>query len=453
MNAASLMGYLVAAVFFCAGLRMLAHVPTARRGNQISAVGMVIAIVVAMVSSDVLSWTWIVLALAVGGIGGILAAKRIRMTAIPNLVAIFNGTGALSSLLITLVIWTSGILLSSVQEFAAHLAVVIGVLTVAGSVVAWGKLSGTFPEGSQAFGGQKWVAAITALAILVLAALSWFGWVSGWGIPIGLIGLSAILALLLASPVSSADMPVGVALLNSFSGISVCATGFVLENPLVVMVGALMGTSGLILATVMCKAMNRSISSVFLSGYNVVTGVAATIACEVSPISIQDLYYLLESAKRVVIVPGYGLAVAQAQHALKELGDILEANGTEVLYAIHPVAGRMPGHMNVLLAEAAIPYDHLVEMDDINRQMDTVDVGIVIGANDVVNPGALDDTDCPIYGMSIIEIHRCRSVIVLKRSMAAGYSGIQNPLFCNTNTRMLFGDAKASLQGMAGEFR
>jgi NAD(P) transhydrogenase subunit beta len=295
---------------------------------------------------------------------------------------------------------------------------------------------------------------------LVLIAIVAFGIVFGLQ-PAGgylffllLVAISLIFGVLFVIPIGGADMPVVISLLNSFSGLAACAAGFVIQNNLLIVAGALVGASGIILTNIMCKAMNRSLSNVLFSGFGAVdTSGGAEASGEVNPITTSDAFLILEAAQSVVIVPGYGLAVAQAQHVVKELADLLETNGAEVRYAIHPVAGRMPGHMNVLLAEANVPYDQLTEMDDINPVLGTVDVCLVIGANDVVNPAAREDESSPIYGMPIINVDHSRTVFVLKRSMAAGFSGIGNPLFFKENTRMLFGDAKASVQSLIGEFK
>ena len=266
--------------------------------------------------------------------------------------------------------------------------------------------------------------------------------------------LALILGIMAVMPIGGADMPIVISLLNSYSGMAACAAGFVLGNYILIVAGALVGASGIILTSIMCKAMNRSLVNVLFSGFGSAAGsVSSAVEGEARAISLEDTYYLLESASSVVFVPGYGLAVAQAQHAVKELGSLLEANGADVKFAIHPVAGRMPGHMNVLLAEADVPYDEFVEMDSINPQMGTVDVCVVVGANDVVNPAARDDETSAIYGMPIIEVDKARTVIVMKRSMATGFAGIQNPLFFKENTRMLFGDAKATMQGLVAEFK
>ena len=266
-----------------------------------------------------------------------------------------------------------------------------------------------------------------------------------------LLGLALVLGVMAVIPIGGADMPVVISLLNSYSGIAACAAGFAVGNNILIVAGALVGASGIILTNIMCKAMNRSLTNVLFSGFGAVKS-AKAVEGEVKPVSVEDAYYILEAASNVCFVPGYGMAVAQAQHVVKELGKILEANGCEVSYAIHPVAGRMPGHMNVLLAEADVPYEQLVEMDDINPRIENVDVAIVIGANDVVNPSAREDSDSPIYGMPIINVDQARTVFVLKRSMASGFSGVDNPLFFGENTRMLFGDAKESISGVIGEF-
>ncbi|MDX9971991.1 MAG: NAD(P)(+) transhydrogenase (Re/Si-specific) subunit beta [FCB group bacterium] len=462
--------YIAAAVLFIFGLKMLNSPATARRGNLISAVGMLLAIVATLAYRG-LSYHWIVLGIVAGSVAGLWSAKRVPMTAMPEFVALFNGFGGLASLLIgwaeydhSINLWRG---LITDPGFSKHLespiwfkataiyvTVLIGGVTFSGSIVAYGKLAERISGKPYLFKGQQ---AVNALVLAVL--------VIGMGVfflnptelyPVFLVALVLSLALgvLLTIPIGGADMPVVLSLLNSYSGLAACAAGFVILNTVLIVAGALVGASGIILTTIMCKAMNRSLSNVLFGGFgsNAASG-AAEEAGEAKAISADDAYYALEAANNVIIVPGYGMAVAQAQHAVRELGDLLEDNGTEVRYAIHPVAGRMPGHMNVLLAEANVPYEQLVEMDDINPLMETVDVAIVIGANDVVNPAAREDAGSAIYGMPIINVDKARTVFVLKRSMRSGFAGIENPLFYRPNTRMLFGDAKASVQALVTQFK
>jgi NAD(P) transhydrogenase subunit beta len=323
-------------------------------------------------------------------------------------------------------------------------------------MVAYAKLAELISGKPILFGGQHLVnGAILALSVVggVVYAIDP---ASSYAIFVGIVLLALVFGVTSVIPIGGADMPVVISLLNSYSGLAACAAGFVVNNNILIVAGALVGASGIILTQIMCKAMNRSLANVLFSGFGSVTaakGGGASVQGEIKPATAEEVYYILEGAGSVAFVPGYGLAVAQAQHVVRELGELLEKNGTEVCYAIHPVAGRMPGHMNVLLAEANVSYDQLVEMDDINPRMDSIDVCVVIGANDVVNPAALDDESSPIYGMPIIETHRARTVIALKRSMKPGFAGIENALFYNNNTRMYFGDAKASIQALVAEFK
>jgi NAD(P) transhydrogenase subunit beta len=331
------------------------------------------------------------------------------------------------------------------------LAILIGGLTFTGSLIAYGKLSERINSAALVFSGQRVLNSALLLAIVACAYLFCMDPSATSVYLYALLGLALLLGVMAVIPIGGADMPVVISLLNSYSGIAACAAGFAVGNNILIVAGALVGASGIILTNIMCKAMNRSLANVLFSGFGAAK-TAKAVEGEVKPISVEDAYYILEAASNVCFVPGYGMAVAQAQHVVKELGKILEANGCEVSYAIHPVAGRMPGHMNVLLAEADVPYEQLVEMDDINPRIENVDVAIVIGANDVVNPSAREDPDSPIYGMPIINVDQARTVFVLKRSMASGFSGVDNPLFFGENTRMLFGDAKESISGVIGEF-
>jgi NAD(P) transhydrogenase subunit beta len=347
---------------------------------------------------------------------------------------------------------------AAVPTFTAStifIAVLIGGLTFTGSLVAFGKLSGMLDTKPVLFNGQKIVNSLLLVIILVAGVIFAVNAENVYWVLILGVVLAFALGVLAVIPIGGADMPVVISLLNSYSGLAAAAAGFVIENTVLVVSGCLVGASGLILTQIMCKAMNRSLANVLFSGFGSATSATATGGDqgEAKPITAQDAYYVLEAAKSVVVVPGYGMAVAQAQHVVKELADLLEENGAEVKFAIHPVAGRMPGHMNVLLAEASVPYEQLVEMDDINPVMPTVDVAIVIGANDVVNPAAREEEGSPIYGMPIINVDQAGTVFVLKRSMASGFAGIENPLFFKENTRMLFGDAKASVSTLVQEFK
>ena len=448
--------YIIYAGLFIYGLKMLSSPATARRGNLLSALGMLLAIVVTLFSQG-LDYKWILLGMVIGSAVGLTVAYKIEMTSMPEMVALFNGFGGISSLLLA---WAA--YHQNPQDLTVFIAIIaslsafIGGVTFSGSMVAFGKLSERIPGKAIIFSGQH----ILNAAILVIALLSTVFFATNpqnlYWVFIVIVVVSLIFGVTSVIPIGGADMPVVIALLNSYSGIAACAAGFVISNNILIVAGALVGASGIILTKIMCKAMNRSLGNVLFSGFGATVqakGDGSGPQGEVRPATSEDVYYILEAADSVAIVPGYGLAVAQAQHVTRELGDLLEENGTEVMYAIHPVAGRMPGHMNVLLAEANVPYDQLIEMDDINPRMDSVDVCVVIGANDVVNPAALDDESSSIYGMPIIETHRAKTVIVLKRSMNPGFAGIQNALFFAENARMYFGDAKASIQALVAEFK
>ncbi|MCW5212980.1 NAD(P)(+) transhydrogenase (Re/Si-specific) subunit beta [Desulfobulbus sp. TB] len=448
--------YVLSAALFIFGLKMLSSPATARQGNRLSSVGMLIAIIVTLMNAG-LDYKWIFLGIVIGSGIGAFVAIRVKMTDMPEMVALFNGFGGVSSLLLAWAEYHQNRELSVFIALVAFLSAFIGGVTFSGSMVAFGKLSGKISQKAVVFKGQHvvnggiLVIAIVAAALFCITPASTLGYALFTTILLVALGFGITSTI----PIGGADMPVVISLLNSYSGLAACAAGFVISNNILIVAGALVGASGIILTNIMCKAMNRSLANVLFSGFGSTTSVQSGNGPqgEVRPASTEDVYYILEAADSVAFVPGYGLAVAQAQHAVKELGDLLEANDTEVSYAIHPVAGRMPGHMNVLLAEANVPYDQLVEMDEINPRMDTVDVCVVIGANDVVNPAALDDEASPIYGMPIIETHRANTVIVLKRSMNPGFAGIQNALFFAENARMYFGDAKASIQGLVAEFK
>ncbi len=457
MNPASLIAfaYIVAAVFFIFGLKMLSKQETARRGNFVSALGMVTAIVATLLKSG-LDFQWIALGAVIGAVIGAVAAIRVKMTAMPEMVALFNGSGGLASLLVGWWEYHKAPQPPTFTAVAIVLAVLIGGLTFTGSLVAFGKLSEKLPTKAIRFAGQQIVNAL--LLIAILAGTVVYAMDPGANMPVflALIGLSFILGVMAVIPIGGADMPVVISLLNSYSGLAACAAGFVIMNNVLIVAGALVGASGIILTNIMCKAMNRSLANVLFSGFGAGGGgggTATKVIGEAKPITAPDAFFILEASSSVVFVPGYGMAVAQAQHVVRELAELLEAGGREVRYGIHPVAGRMPGHMNVLLAEADVPYEQLFEMDSINPIMPTVDVAIVIGANDVVNPAAREVESSPIYGMPIINVDQARTVFVLKRSMASGFAGVDNPLFVNENTRMLFGDAKASVQGLINEFK
>ncbi|MFU8814448.1 MAG: NAD(P)(+) transhydrogenase (Re/Si-specific) subunit beta [Pseudomonadales bacterium] len=443
--------YIVAAALFIYGLKLMSSPATAVRGNRLSAVGMFIAVVFTLFSQQIIEYQWIAVGIIVGSIIGALTAQRVAMTSMPEMVALFNGSGGIASLLVGwAALYGGDVALFTVVTIL--LSILIGGVTFSGSIMAWGKLSEVMPSAAVVFRAQRVVNGLLLAALVVCAVMFALepALTSPWLIAV--IALSLVFGVMVVLPIGGADMPVVISLLNSYSGLAACAAGFAINNNILIVAGSLVGAAGIILTNIMCKAMNRSLANVLFSGFGAVK-TASKVEGEVKPISAEDAYLILESASSVTFVPGYGMAVAQAQHVVRELGDLLEENGCEVTYAIHPVAGRMPGHMNVLLAEANVPYDQLVEMDDINPRISNVDVAVVIGANDVVNPAARDDENSPIYGMPIINVDQARTVFVLKRSMASGFSGADNPLFFGENTRMLFGDAKQSIAAVVGQFK
>lgn len=450
--------YVLSAVAFILGFKLLGNPETARRGNFISSVGMIAAIIATCMHPEVARYDYLLMGIAIGGAIGALFAFRTPMTGMPQMVGLLNGFGGLASLMVA---WAEFHARPDQQGIfggiVLWLAGIIGAVTFTGSLIAWAKLEEKFISSRPImYAGQQIVNALVLLGIVVsgvLFALNVAGPDAYMYFAI-FCGLALLFGILLVIPIGGADMPVVIALLNSYSGMAACATGFVVQNNLLIVAGALVGASGIILTIIMCKAMNRSLANVLLGGFGApVSASGAEVAGEIKPVKPDGAYLMLEAANSVVIVPGYGLAVSQAQHAVRELTEAMEKNGTEVRFAVHPVAGRMPGHMNVLLAEANISYDSMVEMDQINPAMDTVDVCMIIGANDVVNPAAKEDKSSPLYGMPIIEAYRARTVIVMKRSMGRGFAGVENPLFFKNNTRMLFGDAKASLQALVSEFK
>ena len=450
--------YIISAILFIYGIRMLGAADTAVRGNRLSSFGMLLAVVVTLINSQVFSsWYWIAGGLLIGGAIGAIAAQRVEMTGMPELVALLNGSGGLASLLVGLAEHAkSAETMTDFTQAVVFVTILIGAVTFTGSIYAWGKLSGRMDGKAKLFTGQQPLNISIFVAIVVLAILYMvFPAGASTVLPILIAGtiLSLALGWLGVMPIGGGDMPVVVSLLNSFSGLAASAAGFVIENNVLIVAGCLVGASGLILTIIMCKAMNRTLANVLFSGFGATASGGTAQEGEMKPASIEDAYYVLEAASSVVIVPGYGMAMAQAQHVVKELGVLLEDNGAEVQFCIHPVAGRMPGHMNVLLAEADVPYEQLVEMDDVNPNMPSVDVAIIIGANDVVNPSALDDESSPLYGMPIIRAHEANTVYALKRGKGRGFSGVVNPLFLAENTRMLFGDAKATISALVGEFK
>ncbi len=440
------LAYLVASVLFIYGLKGLTHPRTAVRGNLISAVGMFIAVVATLLAEG-LAYQWILVGVVIGGAIGAVAATRVQMTQMPEMVALFNGFGGAASVLVAGVAFMIAVGPNLQMTVSTGLSGLIGAVTFTGSMVAFAKLAEIMPGKQMGFPGMKVFNAATLAA--AVACVAWLAvdpeaTIAYWII----VAIAAVLGVTLTIPIGGADMPVVIALLNSYSGLAAAATGFVLLNNVLIIAGSLVGASGIILTQIMCKAMNRSLTDVLFGTLGpTADGPTAdeTYAGKVKATSPEEVAMLLEGAQRVLIVPGYGLAVAQAQHTVRDLAALLESRGATVEYGIHPVAGRMPGHMNVLLAEADVPYEKLKEMDEVNAEMALVDVCLVIGANDVVNPVAMTDPNSPIAGMPIIDVIKAHTVVVVKRSLSPGFAGIPNPLFAADNCLMMFGDGKQVL--------
>jgi NAD(P) transhydrogenase subunit beta len=451
--------YLLAGALFIYGLKRLSSPRTARAGNQFGAAGMLIAVVVTLLHWEIVSFTWILVGLVLGTGAGLVMARTVQMTAMPQMVALLNGFGGGASALVAgdeYLRFSAGAIAPTVDvQTTIMLSVIIGAATFSGSLIAFGKLQGIVTEKTYMFPAQKLFAPLLVLGMVALAV---FLVATAANLPlyVALSVLALFLGILLVMPIGGADMPVVISLLNSYSGLAAAMTGFVLSNNVLIVSGALVGASGLILTNIMCVAMNRSLGNVLFGAFTAkaITGPAASAeGLVVRDVTPEDAAILLSYARSVIFVPGYGLAVSQAQHQVRELADLLQARGVQIQYAIHPVAGRMPGHMNVLLAEANVPYPQLVEMERINPEFDRTDVAVVIGANDVVNPAARHDANSPIYGMPILDVDKAKSVIVMKRSMNPGFAGIDNELFYNENTRMLFGDARQSLTKLIQEVK
>ena len=453
--------YLVSAALFIIGIKKLQGPDTARNGNMLSGLGMLIAIIVTLLNQDIVTYQVIIGGVVVGGSLGFWMARSIKMTSMPQMVALLNGFGGGASLLVGgaefLKAEALGVPLSLETNITIQLGTLIGSVTLTGSFIAFLKLQELMTGKPVTFPLQKVFNAAVFLAIVALGIYQVVTPGQQVELYYGMAGLSLVLGVLLVIPIGGADMPVVIALLNSYSGIAAAMTGFVIDNQVLIVAGALVGSSGLILTKIMCKAMNRSLANVLFGAFggDAAAGGSSKSAegLTVNEVSVEDAALRLAYARLVIIVPGYGLAVAQAQHVARELADLIEKNGGEVKYAIHPVAGRMPGHMNVLLAESNVPYDKLVDMDDINPQFERADVALVIGANDVVNPAAHNDPSSPIYGMPILNVENAQSTIVMKRSMNPGFAGIQNELFYHPKTSMLFGDAKVSLSALVSEIK
>ena len=456
--------YLVSAISFIYGLKMLSHPKTARNGNIIASLGMLIAIIAtAMTPESSLNFKMIGIAMIIGTIIGSFFAIRVQMTQMPQLVAIFNGFGGAASALVASAEFFKSISSSTPNPttfliLTITLSVLVGTLTFTGSFIAFGKLQGLVTTKPVTFPGQQLLNAILAIIMLIAAYMIPSYGINSFYI---IVGLSALLGILLVIPIGGADMPVVISLLNSYSGIAAAMTGFVLvqTNPTagnaLIICGSLVGASGMILTQIMCKGMNRSLANVIFGavGGEVESGPSEGKQLNIKSYSTEEAAMIFDAAERVIIVPGYGLAVAQAQHATREIADFLEEKGKTVLYAIHPVAGRMPGHMNVLLAEANIPYESLKDLDEINSEFKNCDVALVLGANDVVNPAARTDKSSPIYGMPILNVDQSQTVIINKRTMNTGFAGIQNELFGNDNSIMVFGDAKDMLVKLLSDLK
>lgn len=449
--------YLIASVLFILGLKGLSHPESARRGMHFAEIGMFLAIVGTLISGNIITWEWIITGIVIGSAIGAAMAIFMPMTAMPQRIALSHAFGALAAVLVGVneyIEKSHAGELTNVLMGALGFEVLFGALTVTGSLMAFGKLSELVKSAPITYKGQNFIN-----ILLFFTAISMFVYLiffpANSAVFYIMIALSFLIGFFIVMPIGGADMPVVISLMNSYAGLAAAATGFAIDNKVLIIAGSLDGASGFILSIIMSRAMNRSFTNVLFGAVGSLQVDTSALA-EARPIirfGIEDTKFALEQAERVVIVPGYGMAVAQAQHAVRELSDELEKQGITVEFAIHPVAGRMPGHMNVLLAEANVSYEQLLEMETINPTMDTVDVCIVIGANDVVNPAARTDKSSPIYGMPIIDVDKAKTVIVMKRSMATGFAGIENPLFYEPNTKMLFGDAKKVMQELVAEFK
>jgi H+-translocating NAD(P) transhydrogenase subunit beta len=445
------LSYVVASLLFIFGLRQLSHPRSARSGNRLAAAGMTIALLATLLDRGIVSYLEIAIGTAIGAAIGIYSARRVQMTAMPQMVALFNGMGGATAALVSIaeLLRASGHgeQLGFGAALSGALGIAIGAISLTGSLVAFGKLQEILPGRPLLFPGRHLVNALLALAVIVLGGWIALGTVTGttvWG----LFGVALLLGVLVVMPIGGGDMPVMISVLNSITGVAAALTGIVLSNQVLVVAGVLVGASGTLLTLLMSRAMNRSLTNVMFGGFGAETAAAGggtAVARPVRQTSAEDAAIAMAFANRVIVIPGYGLAVAEGQRQVKELSSELEKRGVDVKYAIHPVAGRMPGHMNVLLAEADIPYEQLLDMDQINPEFDHTDVALVVGANDVVNPAARSDRSSPLYGMPILDADHAKNVIVLKRSMKAGFAGVDNDLFYAPNTQMLFGDAKQSL--------
>ena len=448
--------YVTSSILFIIGIKRLSHPKTARSGNFIASLGMLIAIITTLVSSSTVNLELVAIGIIVGSVIGAFFAIRVEMTQMPQMVAIFNGFGGIASALIAAAEFLNpSEPLLSFSVLTISLSVFVGTLTFSGSFIAFGKLQGFISGKPIVFFGQQFLNAIIGISILGLSIYITLD-PEQLNIFYLIIATSAIIGIGLTIPIGGADMPVVISLLNSYSGIAAASTGFVLNNNALIISGALVGASGLILTNIMCKGMNRSLANVIFGavGLEQTTGSdGATKQINIKSYSTEEAAMIFDAAEKIIVVPGYGLAVAQAQHAVREVAEFLAKNGKTVLYAIHPVAGRMPGHMNVLLAEANIPYDQLKDLDEVNNEFEDCDVALVLGANDVVNPAARHDSSSPIYGMPILDVDKSRTVIINKRTMNTGFAGVQNELFGYDNSIMVFGDAKDMLQKLLKDLK
>jgi NAD(P) transhydrogenase subunit beta len=446
------LSYLVAVVLFIVGMKMMSHPDSARQGNGIALLGMIVAIVASMLTPGLNNIVLILVAMGLGTVGGLYFSNTVQMTAMPELVSFFNGMGGAAAALIGLVEYEYLPAGEIGQGVVLMVSLILGSVSFTGSMIAMGKLQGKIGD----IRINKIFAFFVFGLAVGLAAYILYDGTPNSPLIYAVLVISLVYGLLFVYPIGGADMPVVISLLNALTGVTAATTGLLYDNMVMFMGGVLVGSAGLILTLLMAKAMNRSVANILFTSFGSASGKVAAGSGEeqvAKEITQYDASILLNYAQRVVVVPGYGLAVAQAQHAVHDLEKVLEEKGVEVLYGIHPVAGRMPGHMNVLLAESDVPYDKLIDMDDINEKFPNTDVVMVIGANDVVNPAANDDPSSPIYGMPILEVNKATNVIVIKRSMGSGYAGIENPLFFDAKTRMLFGDAKKVLNGLVAEVK
>ncbi|MGY8787984.1 MAG: NAD(P)(+) transhydrogenase (Re/Si-specific) subunit beta [Fidelibacterota bacterium] len=447
--------YVLASVLFILGIKKLSHPKTARHGNFLAFIGMLIAIAVTLISYGELDFKIIAIGMIIGAMIGATFAIKVEMTQMPQMVAIFNGFGGGASALVAAAEFLKGGEITSFTLGTIVLSIFVGTLTFSGSFIAFGKLQGFISGQPIIFPGQKILNALMAIS-LIFIGMKVVQFPTEMNFFYAVIAISAIIGITLTIPIGGADMPVVISLLNSYSGVAAAATGFVLMNNGLIIAGALVGASGLILTNIMCKGMNRSLTNVIFGAVGLEqesSGDGEAKQISVKSYSTEEAAMIFDAADKVIVVPGYGLAVAQAQHAVREVAELLESKGKKVLYAIHPVAGRMPGHMNVLLAEANIPYEQLKDLDEINPEFEDCDVALVLGANDVVNPAARHDTSSPIYGMPILDVDKSRTVIINKRTMNTGFAGIQNELFGFDNSIMVFGDAKDMLQQLLKDLK